>query len=76
MAASSKAWVCGRSLTGIAGSNPSKAWMFVSFECCVVSSRGLFVELVTPSWESYRVCVCVIERDSAQQSPSTPTVSR
>ena len=35
----SKAWVCGRSLTGIVGSNPSGG-MDVCCECCVLSGRG------------------------------------
>jgi hypothetical protein len=41
VAASSKAWVCGRSLAGIAGSNPAGAWIFVSCELFVVSYRSL-----------------------------------
>ena len=39
----SKAWACGRLLTGIAGSNPDGAWMSVSCESCVkleVSALG------------------------------------
>jgi len=28
-----KAWVCGRSMAGIVGSNPARAWMFVSVAC-------------------------------------------
>ena len=38
--ARSKSWVCGLSLSGIAGSNPAGA-MNVSCECCVLSGRGL-----------------------------------
>jgi len=38
VAARSKAWVCGRSLSGIAGSNPTGG-MDVCRECCVLSSR-------------------------------------
>jgi len=41
VAARSKARVCGRSLAGIEGSNPAGAQMFVSFQCCVLSGRGL-----------------------------------
>jgi hypothetical protein len=41
LAALSKASVCGRSLAGIAGSNPVGAWMSVSCECCVLLGRGL-----------------------------------
>jgi hypothetical protein len=41
VAARSKAWVCGRSLSGIVGSNPPRAWMSVSSECCVLSVWSL-----------------------------------
>jgi len=58
VAVQSKAWVCGRSLAGIVGSNPVGAWMSVSCECCVLSGRGLCVGLITCQKESYRVC-CV-----------------
>ena len=43
MAARSKAWVCGCSLAGIAGSNPAGAWMFVVSVVCYqeeVSASG------------------------------------
>jgi hypothetical protein len=39
VAAQSKAWVCGRSLSGIVGSN-SAGGMGISCECCVLSGRG------------------------------------
>ena len=39
LAACSKAWVCGRSLAGIAGSNPTVG-MDVCCECCVLLSRA------------------------------------
>jgi hypothetical protein len=52
--APSKAWVCGRSLAGIVGSNPGGTWMSVSY-CCVLSSRCLCVGLITSTEESYRV---------------------
>ena len=39
--ARSKAWVCGRSLTGVAGSNPAGV-MDVCCERCVVPGRGLY----------------------------------
>ena len=45
MAAQSKACVCGRSLAGIAGSNPTEG-MVVSCECYVLSGRGLCVGLI------------------------------
>jgi hypothetical protein len=57
-AARSKAWVCGRSLAGIAGSSPAGDWMCVSCEYCVLSGRGLCVGLITRPEESYRLwCV-------------------
>ena len=41
VAARSKAWVCGCSLVGITGSNRAEARKSVSFECCMLSGRGL-----------------------------------
>jgi hypothetical protein len=38
VAVRTKAYVCGRSLTGMAGSNPTGG-VDVSFECCVLSLR-------------------------------------
>jgi len=53
VAARSKAWVCGRLLAGIAGSNPAGFWS-------VLSDRGLCVALITRAEESCRVwCVWV-----------------
>jgi hypothetical protein len=58
VAARSKAWVCGRSLTRIVGSIPPEARMSVSCECRVLSGRGLCDELVPRPEESYRMwCV-------------------
>jgi hypothetical protein len=39
--------VYGRSLAGIAGSNPAGSWKFVSRECSVLSGSGLGVGLIT-----------------------------
>jgi hypothetical protein len=55
VAALSKAWVYGRSLVGIVGSNPAGAWMSVSCECCVLSGRGLCDGLI-PRPESPTEC--------------------
>jgi hypothetical protein len=55
----SKAWVCGRSLAGMAGSNPVVAWMSVSCGCCVLSGRGLRDGPITRPEECPTVCVCV-----------------
>ena len=37
----SKAWMCGRSLAGIVGSNPVGGMNVCLLECCVLSGRGL-----------------------------------
>ena len=55
MAALSKALVVARSLAEIVGSNPTRAWMFVCCECCVLSGRGLCDGLITRPEESYRL---------------------
>jgi hypothetical protein len=34
--------------------NPSLAWLFLCCKCCVLSRRGLGVELITRPDESYR----------------------
>jgi hypothetical protein len=42
--------------------------MFVCYECCVLSGRGLCDELITRPGKSYRlscVVVCVLETDEA-----------
>ena len=45
--------VCGRSLAGVAGSNPAGAWnIVVSCECFVLSGRGLCVGLIAHPEES------------------------
>ena len=57
VAAQNKVWVCGRSLTGNAGSNPAGG-MDVSFECSVLSGRDNYVRPIACPGESYRVwCV-------------------
>ena len=61
VAARSKAWVYGRSLAEIVGSNPTGgAWMFVFCECCVLSGRGLCDGLITRPEESNRLCCVVV----------------
>jgi hypothetical protein len=63
-AARSKAWFCGCSLVGIAGSNP--AFMDACCECCVLSGRGLCVGLITRPEEYYRVwCVIMCDREDS-----------
>ena len=56
----SKTMVYGRSLAGIAGSNPAGAWISVFCECCVLSGRGLCDVPIPRPKESYRLwCVTV-----------------
>jgi len=50
-----KAWVCGLSLAGIAGSNPAGEWKYVSYEFCVLSGGSLLFGPITSPEESYRV---------------------
>jgi len=50
-----KAWVCGLSLSGIAGLNPAGGMRSVSYERCVLSRGGLLVGPITRPEESYRV---------------------
>jgi len=54
VAARSKAWVCGRPLPGIAGSKPAEG-KDISYECCLLSGRGLCVGPITRPEESYGV---------------------
>jgi hypothetical protein len=56
-AARSKTWVCGRSLAGITGLNPTGTWMSASCECCDLSDSDLCDGPITRPEESYRVCV-------------------
>jgi len=54
MAARSKAWVGGRSLAGIVGSNLVGVMDVCLCECCELSGRGLCVGLITRPEEAYR----------------------
>ena len=44
---------CGRSLAETTSSNPVETWTFVSYECCVLSVRGLCGGPITRPDESY-----------------------
>jgi len=45
---------------------PPGAWMFVCYECCVLSGRGLCDELITRPEESYRLwCVVVCDLETS-----------
>ena len=65
VAARSKAWVCGRSIAVIGGSNPAGTWIFFCCECCVLSGRRLCDGLVPRPGQSYRLCI--IGCDQVQQ---------
>ena len=41
---------------------PQEAWIFFSYECCVLSVRGLSDELISRREDSYRL-LCVAVRD-------------
>jgi hypothetical protein len=59
VAVRSKAWVCDGTFAGITGSNPARG-MNVSFECYVLSGRGLCDGVITCPEEFYRLwCVVV-----------------
>jgi len=55
VAARSKAWVCGRLLAGIVGSNPAGPGYLSVFECCVLRGSGLCDGLITRPEKSYRL---------------------
>ena len=50
--------------------------MSVSLECCVLSGRGLCVELVTRPEESYRVVCLDYDREASTVRRPWPTVIR
>ena len=61
----SKAQVCRRSSAEIVGSNTTGD-MDVCCECCVLSGRGLCVELITSLEDSYRLwCVVVCDLETS-----------
>jgi hypothetical protein len=58
VAARLKAWVCGRALAGIVGSNPTGAWILFSCECMSVE----YLRRADPSSRRVlptAVCVCM-----------------
>jgi hypothetical protein len=61
VAARSKAWVCGRVVAGITGSNPAEGmdvslfYLYVKLSCV---GRGLCDELITYPEELHRVSNC------------------
>jgi len=61
----SKAWVCGRSLAGIVGSDPPRDMNVFSCECCVLSEVSAMGQSAI-SEESYQACVHAQERSDAR----------
>ena len=52
---------------------PPAAWIFVCFECRVLSGRGLCNELITRPEESYRLC-CVVVCDLETSRMGAPYI--
>jgi hypothetical protein len=65
VAARSKAWVCGRALAGIVGSNPTGEAWFLSCTVFVLSGRGLCDGPIPRPEESYRLR-CVSDCDQVK----------
>jgi len=63
VAARSQAWVCGLSLAGIAGSNPSDN-MDACWESFVLPGRGLCDGLITRPEDTNRVWCSECDRES------------
>ena len=55
---------------------PLGAWIFVCFECCALSGRGLCDELITHPDDSYRLwCFVVYDLESTWMRTPLPTGS-
>jgi len=53
---------------------PPGAWMSVCCECCVLSGRGLYDELITRPEEPYRLwCVVVCDQETSWMRRPWPT---
>jgi len=63
----------GRSPAEIVGSNPTGGMDFVCCECRVLSSRGLYDDLITRPEESYRLC-CVVVCDLETSRMGAPYI--
>jgi hypothetical protein len=55
----SRAWLCGRTISGNAGSNPANGSDVTSLQFLSCVGSGLCDELITCPEESYRVCASV-----------------
>ena len=70
-----KAWVCGRSLSRTAGSNPARgAWKFISCECCQVGVSATDRSLVQRSPTECGVSECDLETLTRRTSRHTRDV--
>ena len=72
----SKARVCGQSLAEIAGSNTTGGMdVCESYECCVLSGRGLCDGAITRPEESYRLwCVIVCDPETSSMRRPWPAL--
>ena len=73
MTARSKAFVYGRFLAGIAGSNLAGAWLSGCCECCVLSGRGFCVgrSLIQGSPTECGLPECVLETSTMRRTRAT-----
>jgi len=56
---------------------PLGTWMFVCYECCVLSGRGLCDELITRPEESYRLWwVVVCDQETSRMRRPYPALGR
>ena len=79
VAAQCKAWLCGRSLAGIVGSNPAGSWMdgclsLVSVMCCQVEVSIMGRSLFQRSPTERGVSECDLETSSKGRPRSTRAV--
>jgi hypothetical protein len=75
VAARSKTWVCGRSLVGIVGSNPTGVYgslSLVSVVCCQVEVSATGWSLVQRSPTECGVSECVIVKPRTIRRPRPP----
>ena len=76
VATRSKAWVCGRSATGMAGLNPAGGHGWLTCGCCVLLGGGPCDGPITRP-EAYRVwCVCYFETSTGRPEPNMAVEAR
>jgi hypothetical protein len=71
MSARSKAWVCGRLLAGIVGSNHGRC-LVVCCECCLLFGSGLCGRLITRPVEPTQCTVYLSESDREASTVRRP----